>query len=47
MKADLEHADRARFTNMEESTQGDWKIIVSHFGAFARALPGRILAHLE
>jgi len=32
---------------MEESTEGDWKIIVSHFAPFAKALPDRVLAHLK
>ena len=40
-------APRASFTSMDASTADDWKIITSVFGPFARALPGRILAHLK
>jgi predicted HD phosphohydrolase len=47
MKTNAEHPTRASFKTMEESTGDDWKIIVSHFGAFARALPDRVLAHLK
>ncbi len=38
---------QARFSNMESSTAADWKIIASHLGPFAKALPDRILAHLR
>jgi predicted HD phosphohydrolase len=38
---------RAAFTNMEEGTADDWRVISSHFLPYARALPDRILAHLR
>jgi len=38
---------RARFTSMEHCTVDDWATISSHFPAFARGLPDRILAHLR
>jgi predicted HD phosphohydrolase len=38
---------RAAFTNMEEGTADDWRIISSHFLPYARALPDRVLAHLR
>jgi predicted HD phosphohydrolase len=42
-----EHQDRAQFTAMAEGTQADWDIIGGHFRDFAKALPGRVLAHLN
>jgi predicted HD phosphohydrolase len=45
--ADTEPAVRARFRNFEESTQEDWSIIAAQYGAFAQALPDRILTHLK
>ena len=39
-------ANRASFTSIEAGTADDWKIIVSQFVPYARALPDRILAHL-
>ncbi len=40
-------APRAQFSRMEASTQDDWKIIVSQFLPYAKALPNRILDHLR
>ncbi|HVT35520.1 MAG TPA: HD domain-containing protein [Nevskiaceae bacterium] len=40
-------APRAQFTSIEHSTQKDWMIIASNLPAFARALPDRVMAHLE
>ena len=37
---------RATFTNMAESTQGDWAKIGTQFVRFAQGLPDRVLAHL-
>ena len=45
MKAGAE--TRASFTTMEASTRDDWQIIISHFAAYAKALPDRVLAHLS
>ena len=42
-----EHQDRAQFTAMTKGTQEDWTIIGGHFRDFARALPGRVLTHLN
>ncbi|TLX65191.1 phosphohydrolase [Stutzerimonas nosocomialis] len=39
--------DRARFTHMQDGTEEDWTTIARHFGAYAKELPDRILAHLE
>jgi predicted HD phosphohydrolase len=47
MKTETRPAARAGFRTMEESSSGDWKIIVSHFAPFAKALPDRVLAHLR
>ncbi|MCA1663677.1 MAG: HD domain-containing protein [Myxococcales bacterium] len=38
---------RASFANMAASTAEDWLIIGSHMAPFARALPDRVLAHLQ
>jgi len=38
---------RAAFTNMEQGTADDWRIIVSQFVPYKRALPDRVLAHLR
>ena len=38
---------QARFTHMQDGTQEDWAIIAADFSAYARQLPGRILAHLR
>ena len=40
-------SNHARFTHMQEGTQQDWAIIAADFSAYARQLPGRILAHLK
>ena len=37
----------ATFSSMEESTAEDWAIIATDFRPFAKALPKRILAHLQ
>lgn len=47
MHTDDQNSDRASFTTMEAGTAADWKIIVGHFGPYAKALPGRVLAHLR
>jgi len=44
---DTETKDRARFTAMTEGTAEDWAIISGEYMAFARDLPGRVLAHLR
>lgn len=38
---------RATFSNMADSTAEDWKIISAEYMPFAKALPERILAHLQ
>lgn len=38
---------RATFSNMADSTVEDWKIISAEYMPFAKALPERILAHLQ
>lgn len=40
-------SNHARFTHMKEGTRQDWAIIAADFSAYARQLPGRILAHLK
>jgi predicted HD phosphohydrolase len=47
MVTDKQHPVRASFSNIEEGTKDDWKIIVSEFVPYAKALPDRILAHLR
>ncbi|MGX6648212.1 HD domain-containing protein [Maricaulaceae bacterium MS644] len=44
---DDQTSERARFRAMTEGTPEDWSRIASHFGPFARALPDRVLTHLE
>ena len=39
--------ERARFTNMADSAAEDWLLIGSHLIPYARALPDRVLAHLQ
>jgi predicted HD phosphohydrolase len=39
--------ERATFTSMEASTAEDWKVISSHFVAYAGKLPDRVLSHLS
>lgn len=41
------HAPRAGFTSIETSTAADWQLIAREFGAYARQLPDRLLAHLK
>ncbi|MEO6968832.1 MAG: HD domain-containing protein [Rhodanobacteraceae bacterium] len=41
------HAARAGFATIEASTEHDWRIILSQFAPYAKALPDRILAHLK
>lgn len=38
---------QAKFTAMTEGTAEDWQIIEEHLEGFSRALPQRILTHLE
>jgi predicted HD phosphohydrolase len=45
--ADTETAPRATFTSFEEGTQADWSLIATHYMAFARDLPDRVLTHLN
>jgi predicted HD phosphohydrolase len=40
-------APRARYTEMAKSTQADWDIIVSEMKPHQKALPKRLVAHLE
>ena len=47
MSAAQETQPRASFNSMDTSTQDDWRIIVSQFLPFAKALPNRILDHLR
>ena len=42
-----EHAIRATFTNMEHSTEAEWKLIAEEYVPYANALPDRILTHLK
>lgn len=38
---------QATFTDMQQSTEDDWKIIGGEFRSFSSALPDRVLAHLK
>lgn len=38
---------RASFSTMQHSTAEDWQCIASEFGAYAKTLPDRIIAHLR
>lgn len=38
---------RATFTDMRQSTEDDWKIILEDFRAYAAKLPDRVIAHLK
>src|SRR5687767_1326909 len=38
---------QARFTHMQDGSREDWAIIAADFSAYARQLPGRIIAHLR
>ena len=40
-------APRATFSHMEHGTREDWAAISAEFMPFARALPDRVLAHLQ
>ena len=40
-------ASRASFTSIEASTQKDWMIIATQLMPYAKALPDRVLAHLQ
>ena len=39
--------DRATFTRMEESTADDWRKIAGEYAPFVKALPDRLIAHLD
>ncbi len=41
------NAPKASFTHMQAGTEEDWQIIGAQFGAFAKQLPDRLIAHLE
>lgn len=46
----MSHPDnllRTNFTNMQDSTAEDWKLIATDFRQFAKGLPQRILSHLR
>jgi geranylgeranyl pyrophosphate synthase len=45
--ADGEALDRAQFHTMVESTAQDWGIVARSLDSHRRALPERIIAHLE
>jgi predicted HD phosphohydrolase len=47
MTSDQQHSIRANFTDIAASTENDWKILLSQFVPYAKALPDRILAHLR
>ena len=38
---------RVYFENMESATREDWRVILSNYKVWAKALPDRILAHLK
>lgn len=38
---------RATFKHMQDGTADDWAIIAADFGAYARGLPERVIAHLK
>jgi predicted HD phosphohydrolase len=38
---------RATFTDMRNSTEEDWKIILEDFRSYAAQLPARVIAHLK
>ncbi len=38
---------RATFTHLQDGTAEDWKVICGSIGQFGRALPDRVLAHLQ
>jgi len=47
MTTETASADLASFTSIEASTAEDWQKIVGHFVPYAKALPDRILTHLQ
>lgn len=47
MTSDKQHSIRANFADITASTENDWKILLSQFIPYAKALPDRILAHLR
>ncbi|MGZ4954658.1 MAG: HD domain-containing protein [Methylobacter sp.] len=47
MTSDKQHSIRANFADITASTENDWKILLSQFVPYAKALPDRILAHLR
>lgn len=47
MSSNQQQTIRANFADMVASTQSDWKIVLSQFALYAKALPDRILAHLR
>jgi predicted HD phosphohydrolase len=47
MTSDQRHSIRANFADLAASTENDWKILLSQFVPYAKALPDRILAHLR
>lgn len=38
---------RAYFTSMDQATREDWRLILSNYKPWAKALPDRVLAHLR
>ncbi|WP_235903727.1 HD domain-containing protein [Pontixanthobacter luteolus] len=40
-------AEHAKFREMKEGTEADWKIIQKHYLEFAADLPDRVLTHLK
>lgn len=38
---------RATFTTMQDGTAEDWQAIAAEFGPYSRALPDRVIAHLQ
>ena len=47
MTSNKQHSIRANFADIAASTENDWKILLSQFVPYAKALPDRILAHLR
>lgn len=39
--------ERASFTSIQQSTADDWQCIAKEFGAYAQALPDRVITHLK
>src|SRR5260370_16931984 len=38
---------RAYFTRLQDATREDWRLILSNYSPWARALPNRVIAHLR